>query len=129
MCVRAARGKALHGHLMCGRIKDAGVCIKGSALSFPVDAKTPSESNSCHYVCVCVPETLSKRFLCHAPDWMQIEEFNVSAINNIWEISSKAVLTVQREVYRTASPFAVHICTCRWYNIDISTKHVVSSSH
>ena len=53
VCARSARGTALHGHLMCGRIKDAGVCIKGSAFSFPVDAKPPSESNSHHCLCVC----------------------------------------------------------------------------
>lgn len=105
------------------------VCVLKALLSASQWMQRPPLSPTHVTMCVCVPETLSKRFLCHAPDWMQIEEFNVSAINNIWEISSKAVLTVQREVYRTASPFAVHICTCRWYNIDISTKHVVSSSH
>ncbi len=58
LCVCSAGGLALHGHLMCGRVKDAcmhaGVCIKGCACSFPVHAKSPSE---CTYVslpiCVC----------------------------------------------------------------------------
>ncbi len=47
LCVRSVRAAALHGHLMCGSIKDAcmyaGVCIKGCTLSLPVHAKTHCE--------------------------------------------------------------------------------------